>query len=71
MLVIWLERMEDEDCLPLNELMLQTSTGEEKQQQQQHPLLIILIQPLKSGLFRLKVRGPLNTKYDKNLNPIK
>ncbi|XP_059096422.1 ral GTPase-activating protein subunit beta-like isoform X2 [Tigriopus californicus] len=60
-LVIWLERMEDSHGLPLEEMLAETHTGFEAECgffSQVKDAFFIFIQPLMSGLLRIKLQGP-------------
>lgn len=60
-LVIWLERMEDSHSLPLDEMLAETHTGFEVECgffPQVKDAFFIYIQPLMSGLLRIKLQGP-------------
>lgn len=60
-LVIWLERMEDFHSLPLDEMLAETHTGFEVECgffPQVKDAFFIYIQPLMSGLLRIKLQGP-------------
>ncbi len=59
-LVVWLERMEDRADLPLEDLLSETLTGAETHAAAPSPkeAFLILVQPLSSGLLKVKMQGP-------------
>jgi hypothetical protein len=62
MLVVWLERMEDHADIPIEDLLGETLTGTEGATAAAYTAtakdaFVIYIQPMKSGLMRIKMLG--------------
>jgi hypothetical protein len=58
-MLVWLERMEDSASLPIEGLMDELSTGMEVSQGvAAKDAFVIFLQPLASGLLRVKMQGP-------------
>ncbi|CAG2161455.1 unnamed protein product [Oppiella nova] len=56
-LIFWMESTDDHYDLPINNLLLTTGTGVESNLSLWKDFVLILIHPLKNGLFRIIVQG--------------
>ena len=58
-MVIWLERMEDHADIPIEDLLSESPTGLEPPTYlpTTKDSFVIFVQPLKSGLLRVKMQG--------------